>query len=567
MMTAFVHGAVFTPDALRGKGEPAEAVLVEDGKIAAVGKTADIRNALKPDDTTIDLQGQLMYPGFIDAHTHLGSYGTRLRQLDLHNLMSLQAALAKIEAYARTLEPGEWLVGRGWDESRWPENRYITRADLDPSTPQNPALVLRVDGHLGAFNSIALRALGILESDASDGILKESALDSARGKIQPTVAERKEDILQAIQKAHELGVTGIGEIATREDFHAFLELWKSRQLKLRVNLIPLWEIWGEVCKMIRGEENVPALQEYEFPRKTRDSLRSPPPPEGRQLGDALSVAERAFGDDTLTIRGIKFFADGSIGARTALLSDDYADAPGVRGQPYLDLPVIEEGIRTVVAAGFQPVTHAIGDAAIERVVSIYERVLSDTPHPSKDSGQALHLPRKGEGKGEGKRLGQDLGFRPRIEHFEMPSIEHIERLKSVGGIASMQPNFIGEWGLPGAMYEQRLGHSRWERMNPLWEIQRRGLPMCFGSDMMPFSPLYGIRCALMSPVRRQQIKEREAILAYTEGGACAAFMEHRWGKIGPGYCADFVVLDDSPSEMANVRMTVFGGEIVYRKAL
>lgn len=511
MKTAFVNGQLYTPEAIREKMPPAEAVLVEAGKVVAVGTSADLRRALSSEDTTVDLQGNRLYPGFHDAHTHLGSYGTRLRQLDLHGLPNLKAVLERTAAYARTLKPGEWLVGRGWDESRWPENRYITRADLDPITPNNPALLLRVDGHMGVFNSLGLRTLGQSTSDlsglsdVSDGILRESALDSAREKIQPTVAQRKQDILAAIQKAHELGVTAIGEIATREDLHAFLDLWRAGELKLRVNLIPIWEIWDDVESA------------------------------GLKAG---------AGDDILCVHGIKFFADGSIGARTALLSEDYADAPGNRGQPYLDLPMIEEAIRTVVAAGFQPVTHAIGDAAIERVLSIYERL---SPLPTL-----------------GSRVS---GLRPRIEHLEMPTLAHLDRLKALGGIASMQPNFIGEWGLPGAMYEQRLGLARREAMNPLWEIQHRGLPLCFGSDMMPFSPLYGIRCALMAPARKQQLKERDAVLAYTEGAAYAAFRENLWGKTAPGFCADFAALSDSPSEMANVLMTVFNGEIVFRRGL
>jgi len=509
MKRLFIGGQVFTPEALLGKAQPAEAVLVENGKVSAVGSASDLRPLLQPNDDLVDLQGGYLYPGFIDAHTHLASYGTSLGELLLNDCSSKESVWKALSQAVQTTPEGEWVIGRRWDESKWPERQYLTRQELDTVAPRHPVFLLRIDGHLGVLNSLALHTLGMPLEKFPDGILKERALDEVRQRLRPFPARREKDIQRAVQEAHKLGVTSIHEIASSEDLQAYLSLWEKsrgaiavseRALKLRIYLIPTYEAWKEAAD---------------------SSFRTPLP-----------------GDEWLRIRGIKFFADGSIGAHTALLSEEYTDLPGCRGEFYLPPAELEQGIREIVHAGFQPCIHAIGDAGIRTVLNILTNISESIP--------LSHL-------------------RPRIEHFEMPAEEDIQRLKTLGGIASVQPNFIGEWGLPGGMYEERLGVQRMSQMNPLWEIHHRGVPLCFGSDMMPFSPLYGIRCCLFAPFRRQQLKEREAILAYTAGGAFASFQEHDLGSIQPEKWADFVLLSHPISEMPRVLMTVIGGEIVFWK--
>lgn len=511
MKRLFIGGQVFTLECLQGKRPPAEAVLVEDGKILATGSASDLRPLVQHGDALVDLQGGYLYPGFVDAHTHLTGYGASLRELLLSSCNTRQEALNSVRAYCQTIPEGEWVTGRRWDESRWQEHQYLTRQDLDSAAPKHPVFLLRIDGHLGVLNSLALHTLGIPSEKFPDGILKERALDEVRNRLRPSPLQREKDIQRGVQEALKSGVTAIHEITSPEDLPVYLCLWEKsqkageiqeRDLKIRLYLIPVWEGWQEVQRL--------QIRVYN--------------PE--------STAPRS--DPWLSIRGVKFFADGSVGAHTALLSEDYSDLPGSRGEHYLPPDELEQGIREVTAEGFQPCVHAIGDAAIEQVLQIYERITPRTP-----------------------------SSRPRIEHFEMPSLDHIQRLKNLGGIASVQPNFIGEWGLPGGMYEERLGKERMSRMNPLWEIQRQGLHMCFGSDMMPFSPLYGIRCALYAPFRCQQIKEREAILAYTASGAYASFREHDLGSIEPGKWADFTLLNQPPSEMPRVLMTIVAGEVLY----
>jgi len=225
---------------------------------------------------------------------------------------------------------------------------------------------------------------------------------------------------------------------------------------------------------------------------------------------------RGFGDEWLRLGGVKVFSDGSLGARTAALKEPYADDPLERGMlihPPSELRDILAGIR---AAGLPAAVHAIGDRAIELVIESIES------------------------------LAPDPGARHRIEHAELLHPEQIARMARLGIVASCQPNFVGNWSLPGGMYERRLGPERNARNNPYREILRKGVALAFGSDGMPYGPLEGIHWPVNAPFAGQKLTVDQAISAYSVGGASAGFEEGEKGSLSPGKLGDAVVLDRNP---------------------
>jgi hypothetical protein len=218
-----------------------------------------------------------------------------------------------------------------------------------------------------------------------------------------------------------------------------------------------------------------------------------------------------FGDDILKIGGIKIFVDGSVGARTAAFFKGYR---GVRKRGLLlrKKSRLEEAIRLAEEGGLQLLIHAIGDRAIRETVQSFKGAL----------------------------LGGNP-LRHRIEHFEFPGEEDLGDIKKLGICLSMQPNFVVEWGGKEGMYREYLGDDYWRRNNPFGEIKRMGIKMAFGSDSMPFGPVYGMRGAVFHPVDGQSISLGESIRCYTENGAYLSFDEEKLGKIEEGYLADIVI--------------------------
>lgn len=236
--------------------------------------------------------------------------------------------------------------------------------------------------------------------------------------------------------------------------------------------------------------------------------------------------------------GVKLFMDGSLGARTAALLEPYADAPGERGLLLISLEELTSLARNAEAHGIPLAIHAIGDRAIETVVAAFESAL---PH--------------------GVRLGH------RIEHLEMPAPGILERMKRLGLVASMQPNFISTWGWPGGMYEARLGPGRLAAMNPLRDVTGAGIRLALGSDAMPAGVLDGIRAAVEAPFPSQRLPVEEALAGVTREAALAAG-DAGGGWLRPGARADWVVLNRDPSIAAGtadlaVRATFVAGERVF----
>ena len=267
-------------------------------------------------------------------------------------------------------------------------------------------------------------------------------------------------------------------------------------------------------------------------------------PEGWVSSLSRAGIASGLGDKWLRIGAVKVFSDGSLGAFTAALAAPYAGGTEERGMLIHSPSELRDILEGAHRAGLQTATHAIGDAALRLVVDTLSEIQEENRRDS---------------------------LRHRIEHYELPDDDVLQHTKTAGLIASCQPNFIGQWSGPGDVYETRLGPVRMARNNPYRKIARRGIPLCFGSDGMPYGPLYGIHWAVNGFFEDQRIGPEDAVRAYTAAGAYAAFEEERKGTLEKGKFADFVVLEGDPFhepesiERCRVRETWLGGSRVYAR--
>jgi hypothetical protein len=481
----------------------ADALAIGGGRILAVGRRQEALRLVSGETRRTDLRGRALLPGFVDAHTHLLDTGLRETgwRVELSGL-GREEALSRISREVRRREKGECVVARGWDESLWPGRRSLSREDLDHLAPGSPVVAVRVCGHALVANSLALSHLpsdlNRAEVDLESGILVEEAATAFLLTLEPDDATHIEALLAAAHLCHRLGLTSVHAVVHPCQLRAFMKV--RGRLDLRVTVYP------EVA--------------------------------GLEALEALGM-ETGFGDDHLRLGGVKLFADGSIGARTAALREPYADAPH-RGNLLKDDAALAELLRRVDEAGLQTAVHAIGDRAIDQVLRAHERA-----HTSP-------------------------ALRHRIEHFELPDDGAIERAARLGLSACMQPNFVS-WSGPGGLYEARLGADRDRRTDPHRDVLDAGLPLAFGSDGMPLSPLVGLHAAVNAPHPGQGVSVEEAIAAYTLGGARLSFEEGEKGTLAVGSLADLVILDEDPRRdpgriaKRRVEMTFVGGKLVYER--
>lgn len=524
-----VNGVIYTGAGLaEDKPETVQAMAIREGKIVAVGTTAEIRRLAGPGARVRDLgraaAGVTVFPGFDDAHVHLGMAATELTNLDLAGTTSLEQMMDAVAAYARQEPAGHWITGGHWDQTLWPEKKLPTRQELDRVTAGHPALLVRVDGHIALANSAALRAAaisaatrapqgGAIDRDRQGqptGILRESAQDLVLKAIPPpTPRERRQGLQLAMAEASMHGVTSVQDFSDWQDFLVFEELEKEGRLNLRIS------------------EWIP--------------FKEPLDEEQRQR------AQHPGDDPMLHTTMLKGFLDGSLGSRTAALNEPYADDAGNTGLPQYTQTELNAMAVERQKAGFQLGFHAIGDRAVAMALDAYSQP------------------------------GISRTARNRIEHAQVVSPGEIAQFRALGVIASMQPAQLltdMNWA------EARLGRKRaaWSYM---WKaFLDAGVPLAFGTDypVEPISPFRGLYAAVTrrneagtkSYFPGQAISRGQALYAYTQGSAYAEFAEKSKGKLLPGYDADFIVVDRdlyraSPEELlhAETLETYVGGRQVY----
>ena len=513
-----------------GRGQPG-AVAIADGKILAVGDSAQIARYVGSNTEVLHAAGGLVMPGLADGHTHFIDGGFQLAWVNLRDAATPQEFVRRIKEYAAHLKPGEWVLGGDWDHTLWRGAPMPHHEWVDSVTPHNPVYLYRVDGHMALANAAAMRAAkitnatrdpvgGEIPRDARGepiGIFKDNAGNLIEAAIPASSAEQQDSALaRALAHAASLGVTATGNMsASWANLAAYKRMERAGRMTLRVSLYLPIDDWRTV---------------------------------------ADSVRRNGAGDDWVRIGGVKGYMDGSAGSRTAFFFEPFSDSAGYRGlmrQPESDM---RAWVGAADSAGLQIAVHAIGDRANAIILSIYDSVAR--AHGARDR-------------------------RFRVEHAQHLRSEDIARFGALRVVPSMQPYHAID---DGRWVEQRIGPVRIKTTYAFRTLLDTDAPLAFGSDwtVAPLDPMLGVYAAVTrrtlddrNPggwVPEQKITVGEALRAYTSGNAWATFNEQKWGTLAPGRFADVVVLERDPFAVApeslgtvTPRYTIVGGKVVYRK--
>ena len=509
----------------------ATAIGIKDGRILFVGEQPGDYEG--PETHLVDLEGQLVLPGFIDNHTHFLSGGFYLGGIDLRPAQTPDEFIATVRDYVTDLPAGRWITNGDWDHEAW-GGTLPTRAWIDSLTADHFVFVSRLDGHMALVNTPVLEAAGITkdtpdpeggtivrdpETGEPTGILKDEAM-SLVYRIMPENSEEELDeaFLRAQGHALSLGVTQIHDVGSMggwSDLATFRRAEEAGHRRLRIySMVPL--------------------------------------PSWQRMVDY--IAEHGRGNDQVRWGGLKAFVDGSLGSTTAWFHEPYADAPETAGFTVNDTSELAAWIEAADGADLHLAVHAIGDRANDWLLDVF-----------------AGLPAK-----NGLR-----DRRSRIEHAQHLSRAAISRFAELGVIPSAQPYHAiddGRWA------EKRIGPERILTTYPFRSLLDADATLTFGSDwtVAPINPLEGIYAAVTRAtldgatpdgwVPEQKISVAEALRCYTAHNAFAGFQEDRLGRLKAGYLADMVVLSENIFEIEPARIrevevlrTIIGGEEAFSR--
>ncbi len=525
------NGAIYTLDPAYPQ---VTAVAVRDKRILAVGDDAAMKELLGAGGEWVDLNGRCVVPGLVDAHVHFHGFSIARQRVDLDNAASLEEVLARIAE--RSAEHGSagdadsWLRGRGWAQGAWEERRFPTAADLDRVVADRPACMTHKSGHAVWVNSKALRMAhiagatpdppgGQIQRDAQGqptGVFFEDAIELITRHIpEPGPAAVQQAMREAQEYCWQVGLTGLHDFDGRACFEALQVLHEKRELGLRVL------------------KNIPVYR----------------------LEHAVGVGLRSgFGDEWLRIGGIKIFADGALGSRTAAMVAPYENEPGNYGIVVTDKEQMLAYALEASAHGLSVTIHAIGDRANHDVLDVYEAVRAQ--------------------EGNGRVL------RHRIEHVQLLHPDDLGRLAHLGIIASMQPLHA-----PSDMF---MADTHWGARAQYGYAARTmldsGATVVFGSDapVERIDPLPGIHAAVtrrradgqpgpLGWYPEQRLTVAETVHAFSMAAAFTAGQEEYLGSITPKKLADFTIFERDifrmpPDELleAGIAGTVVDGEFKVR---
>jgi predicted amidohydrolase YtcJ len=515
----------------------AEALAIKGETVLACGSATEMAALAGPSTAIIDLEGRLATPGLYDVHTHLAHFGLGLKNLDLNprKITSVSALLDEVAAAVKTRAPGEWVIGRGYDHSKLSENRHPTRQELDAIAPDNPVYVVRACGHVGVANSVALTLGGITyETPDPDG----GAIGRADGELTGLLAENArapvaskqpvpdlDDYIEAIEAGGRMmlsyGITSTMDAAVGmsngwTEFAAYETAKATGRLPVRVSM----------CLIGDKERNI--LEE---------------------------ATEKGYvagsGDDMLRVRQVKIFIDGSIGGKTAAMKTPYEGTDGDHGLFCLTQDETDALVKRAHDLGYQMAVHAIGDAAIERILNAFRAAQEANPAPDR---------------------------RHRIEHCGWLSHEQIATMVELGALPAPQPDFIYYFG---DQYVEVRGKEASDFAYPMRTWIDAGLRPSASTDcpVTPLNPFAGLYAMVTRTTDKgtvlgadQALTMEEALNAYTLESAYASHEEKIKGRLVPGQLADIAVFsqdlfDIAPSEILNTTcdMTLLGGKVVFQK--
>ena len=537
MKAIYYNGRVYT-----GEGDEKQAFLVEDGIFGAIGTDREILALQGPDTSLHDLQGRFVCAGFNDSHMHLLGFGQSLLGARLsEHTDSLSGMLEYLREYARCHPPraGRWLLGRGWNQDYFTDvSRMPDRKDLDAVSTEYPIMLTRACGHCCVVNGKALALAGICSSSLSpdggrigmengepDGRLYDNAIDLLQPYIPLPDREELKDMIRLAGK--ELNRYGITSVQT-DDYCVF-------------RAIPFEEVNEAYRELVRQDELT--VRVYEQANFTETG-------ELRRFIEAGNVT--GTGDSMLRTGPLKLLGDGSLGSRTAHLSRPYADAPDTFGFSLFRPEEMYERISLAHENGMQAAVHAIGDACLDTVLDVFERVLRE--HPRQD-------------------------HRHGIVHCQITRPEQLKRIRELGLHVYMQSIFLD---YDNHIVEQRAGRALSGTSYSWKTLKKLGVSVSNGSDCPVELPdvMRGIECAVTRTsldgtgpyLPEEAFTVKEALDSFTIRSAEASFEENRKGLIKPGYLADFTVLEQNPFETEarelhriQVSSCYLGGKCVYRK--
>ena len=513
-------------------GRPlATGLWIRGGRIVAAGTDDEVLAAAPGGARRIPLEGACVLPGLVDAHLHFEGFALGLTRIDA-DLPRLQDVLEAVRERAAGTPPGEWILGHGWNHNRWGSGELPTRQPLDRAAPDHPVFLTAKSGHASWANTLALGAAGVTRRtqdppggtvvrDAGGeptGVFLEVASGLVAAHLPEVTAEAAADAMAAaLPAAWRCGLTGVHDLDGIRALRAWQILRERGHRGLRV------------CK------SIPASR----------------------LDEAIGTGLRSgFGDDMLWIGGIKLFADGALGPRTAWMLAPYENEPGNLGMPLMPPEELRETVTRASRHGLACFVHAIGDRA------------------NREALDALALARAAEEEAGTRRL------RHRIEHVQVIDPEDAPRFAELQVVASVQPVH--------ATSDYPMVDRFWGRERAPWayafeSLRRAGAVLAFGSDtpVEPIPPLAGIHAAVTrrradgSPGAdgwqpRERLSVAEAVRGFTRGAAFAGGVEDRLGSLAPGRLADLVVLAEDPfavdpMDLAGlpVSATMVGGRFVY----
>ena len=534
MKTVFYHGKIY----LR-RGVFAQALEVEDGRISRVGSDRDLLGRPEPFCRYIDCGGRLVIPGFHDSHMHLSWLGRGLRSVDLTGCTSMEELIRRGRAFLQAHPPasGDVLQGGGWNQDCFTDtNRFPERRDLDRISTEVPILFERACTHVVVCNTRALELARVTahtnqpaggrfelgEDGQPNGIFRELAVELIRAILpQPTAETLAVDIAAAMEFLNRMGITSVQSMDIQDE--------NCRQV-----LEAFHRLEGCGKNSLRVVQQACFLSEEGLQRYLQEVYRAQNPTAMFRLGP------------------LKLFADGSLGARTALLRQDYADAPGERGIACLSREKLLALVSLANRSGLPCVIHCIGDAAMEAALDAFEPWSQGGKNPLRNG----------------------------IVHCQITDRALLNRMRATGTLALVQPVFL-DYDLH--IVESRVGRQLAGTSYAFQSMLELGIPVSYGTDAPvespdPFANLYcavtrqdktGIPPGGFHPEERVDVWD--ALDCYTAGSAYAAFAEHTLGRLRPGYRADLAILDRdlgeiAPEELRSVRclLTMVDGSVVYQ---
>jgi predicted amidohydrolase YtcJ len=515
-----------------------EALAIFRDKVLAAGTDAEIKPLIGPKTRVIDLKGRLATPGLNDSHLHLVSLGMTMGWVDSkpESAPTLEALLGAISARAAQSKPGEWILSRGYDQTKLDTGRHPYREELDRAAPNNPVMLVRACGHIAICNSEALRLGGIDEKsptpqggliEQQNGRLTGLLAENARAPVQAAIpAATEEDIIAGIERGGQyllsLGITScmdaaVGQKGGFREIAAYHRAKRDGRLPVRTWLTLLGD---------DGRSIVP------------------------QCYDAGLIS--GTGDEMLMIGAVKLFLDGSAGGRTAWMTEPYLGEDQTKGVWMWEDAELERMVLDAHRKGYQLACHAIGDAAIEQLITAYEKALAAYPDPDR---------------------------RHRIEHCGFSTPAQHERMVKAGIYPCPQQVFIHDFG---DAYVKVIGPERALSSYPFRTWFDLGLKPATGSDAPvcdpnPFPNFHTMltrqtwKGTVMDAAQRVSIEE--ALQAYTEFGAFSQKQEQVKGRLAPGFLADVAVfsrdlLTADPADIlkdTRCDLTILGGEVVYER--